>query len=146
MTLKWWRSDTFRCSSGPYSVDMSRAADNPFVQTNTVQVPWCSSASMVHNSTCSCFSSLSDDAGGKVILDVEEADPEVIRKCACGQWNMGGRAGILITCGAYVVSDKRGVGKTINNPYGIPYAKISRNSAKFYSKNTAEFREIPCVS
>jgi hypothetical protein len=66
---------------------------------------------MVQNNTCSCFSSLSDDAGGKVILDVEEADPEVIRKYAGGQWSMGGRAGILITCGAYVVSDKRGVGR-----------------------------------
>jgi hypothetical protein len=37
----------------------------------------------------SCFSSLSDGKGSKVILEVGEADPEVIRKCACGQWSMG---------------------------------------------------------
>ncbi len=36
--------------------------------------------------------SLSNSIDGKVVLEVKEADPEVVRKCACGQWSMGSGA------------------------------------------------------
>jgi hypothetical protein len=55
------------------------------------------------------FLSLSGGIGGEVVLEVEEADPEVVQKCACGQWGMGvgrgvGRGaglGLHITCGLW---------------------------------------------
>jgi hypothetical protein len=62
-----------------------------------------------HIQMYSRFSSLSDSIGGKVVLEVEEADSEVIPKCTCGQRSMGGGAGILITRGAYIVSNTRRV-------------------------------------
>jgi hypothetical protein len=80
-------------------------------------------------SRCTHFSSLSDGKGSKVILLVKEADPEVIRKCACGQWSMGSGSG------AYVAST-----------YGILYAKmqrIPRNFAEFSQSLQYKCREIP---
>ncbi len=56
--------DKYRCSSGPYGVDMSRPAGTPVVQTCPGVIRF--------------LFSFRWGIGGEVILEVTEADPEVV--------------------------------------------------------------------